>query len=184
MRPIGLLMIEHRLIEKIIPILEGEIDRIGTEGKADSALIDETVDFFRTYADRTHHGKEEDILFRELKKKQLDVEHARIMRELENEHVYARTVVKSLSEANDLWMCEDRRALDSIRENLLKIVKLYPAHIEKEDKQFFCPTEKYFSERELDIMLQESYEFDRKMIHEKYQKVIESLSACKISQDK
>jgi len=28
-----------------------------------------TVDFFRTYADSTHHGKEEDILYRDLIKK-------------------------------------------------------------------------------------------------------------------
>jgi len=37
--------------------------------KADTAFIDTAVDFIRTYADRCHHGKEEDIRFRELKKK-------------------------------------------------------------------------------------------------------------------
>lgn len=177
MRPIGLLMIEHRLIEKIIPILEREISRISAEGKPDPALIDKAVDFFRTYANRTHHGKEEDILFRELKKKQLDAEHSEMIRELKDDHAYSRTIVKNLSEANDLWMRGDSKASDSIRESLSKLVKLYPAHIEKEDKQFFLPTEKYFSEEELNNMLQESYELDREMIHEKYQEVIESLSA-------
>ncbi len=72
MQAIGLMMIEHRLIEKIVPVLEKELERLNQGGVPDPLLIESAVDFFRTYADRTHHGKEEDILFRELKKKQFD----------------------------------------------------------------------------------------------------------------
>ena len=76
MKPIGPMMWEHRLIEKMLHQFDGEIRRINEPDKVDTA-----VDFIRTYADRTHHGKEEDILFRELAKKQLSPEHARIMNE-------------------------------------------------------------------------------------------------------
>jgi len=41
-------------------------------------------------------------------------------------------------------------------------------HIEKEDKRFFHPIMNYFSRQEMDAMLQEFEEFDRKVIHEKY----------------
>jgi hemerythrin-like domain-containing protein len=34
------------------------------------------------YADRTHHGKEEDILFRDLEKKSLPPNHTKIINEL------------------------------------------------------------------------------------------------------
>jgi hemerythrin-like domain-containing protein len=54
------------------------------------------------------------------------------------------------------------------------LVTLYPAHIEKEDKRFFYPCLEYFSREEQDKMLAEFWEFDRKMIHEKYQNVIAS----------
>ncbi|MEA3376748.1 MAG: hypothetical protein U9R72_11205 [Chloroflexota bacterium] len=37
-------------------------------------FIDTTVDLLRTYADRTHDGKEKDILFRDLKDRDLSAE--------------------------------------------------------------------------------------------------------------
>ena len=67
MLPIGLLMKEHRLIERMVGLLVKELDRTKKVNDLNPVFIDSAVDFFRTYADRTHHGKEEDILFRELR---------------------------------------------------------------------------------------------------------------------
>ncbi|MBD3255222.1 MAG: cation-binding protein, partial [Candidatus Lokiarchaeota archaeon] len=78
MLPIGPLMIEHRLIERMVDVLKAELDKIKKTGEVDPFFIDLSVDFFRTYADETHHGKEEDILFRELKKKSLNPEHEKM----------------------------------------------------------------------------------------------------------
>ena len=71
MKPIGSLMIEHRVIERMLALLNQELSKILKEGKVDSPVIDVAIDFFTTYADRFHHGKEERILFRELKGKPL-----------------------------------------------------------------------------------------------------------------
>ncbi|MFO7971638.1 MAG: hypothetical protein R6U40_07790 [Desulfobacterales bacterium] len=68
------LMIEHRLIERIIGIIKSTLSEIEKEETVDPVFVDTTVDFIRTYADRTHHGKEEDILFRELGKRDLSEE--------------------------------------------------------------------------------------------------------------
>jgi hemerythrin-like domain-containing protein len=54
-------------------------------------------------------------------------------------------------------------------------VDFYPKHIEKEDKVFFPASRAYFSEEEDQTMLAEFWEFDRLMIHEKYQSVVEIL---------
>ena len=170
-----MLMVEHRLIEKIIPILEAELERLQGDGEPNPYLIEYAVDFFRTYADRTHHGKEEDILFRELKGKQLEDKHTRIMKELEEEHVIARANVKALLEAKDRWVKGDVAALEEIKTRLRNLIELYPKHIYKEDKEFFFPIEQYFIPQELEAMLQESYEFDQKMIHEKYAKTLQSM---------
>jgi hemerythrin-like domain-containing protein len=59
-------------------------------GTVHPVLLDSAVDFIRTYADRTHHGKEEDILFRDLAKKDLSAQDQSVMQELINEHTYAR----------------------------------------------------------------------------------------------
>jgi len=56
-------------------------------------------------------------------------------------------------------------------------MKLYPEHIAKEDKLFFPRTERYFSNDELAQMLDDFHAFDQNMIHEKYQKLYESLSS-------
>jgi hypothetical protein len=66
-------------------------------------------------------------------------------------------------------------ALAVILSSIDEIAALYPKHIEKKDKHFFFPIIAYFTVEEQAAMLAEFYEFDRKMIHEKYTKVIGSL---------
>jgi hemerythrin-like domain-containing protein len=176
MKPIGPLMWEHRLIEKMLVLAGREVGRIRRLRKVDPVFVDTAVDFIRTYADRTHHGKEEDILFRDLAKKEMNAEHARIVAELVEEHTYARKTVGRLVAARDRYL-QGAPALGEIVECLEVLVSFYPRHIEKEDKHFFFPILEYFSAAEQDAMLQEFWEFDRKMIHEKYEKLIERLTA-------
>ena len=173
MKPPGPLMIEHRLIERMIKLLAGELERMNAKTAANPHFIQAAVDFFRTYADRTHHGKEEDILFRELKQKTLSNDNETMMNRLIQEHIWAREAVGKLSSANDRYIHGDTEALRDIVYQVQKLVKFYPQHIIKEDKHFFLPVMDYFSEEEQQVMLAEFWEFDRKMIHEKYIKVVE-----------
>ena len=181
-------MREHRLIERMVEKLRREEEKIRVK-RLDPVFIDQAVDFFRTYADRTHHGKEEDILFRGLQSKSLKSEHRVIMDELVSEHVYARKTVGELLNAKDRYLQGDEDALHEVEEKLQRLIELYPAHIEKEDRRFFIPVLEYFSPEEQEKMLQEFYVFDRNMIHEKYGGVVEkvekrgvesSLMKCKI----
>lgn len=177
MKPIGPLMWEHRLIEQIIPLMRTEIRTIQQNERADVVFIERAVDFFRTYADRTHHGKEEDILFLELGKKPLSPEHLRIMEELQDEHVKARGNVRAIIGAKQAYMDGDDRARETIVSCMNNLVELYPGHIEKEDKRFFFPVMDYFTPEEQRKMLAAFFDFDRKMIHEKYQNVMEGMGA-------
>ena len=179
MKPIGPLMWEHRLIEKMLQVVVSEAGRMEAAGEANPVFIDTAVDFIRIYADRTHHGKEEDILFRELKKKKLTPEHARIMDELIQEHVYSRRTVGKLVAAKERYVAGDRAAVMDIVALLKELATFYPRHITKEDKPFFHECQRYFSDGELDEMLGEFWDFDRKMIHEKYEKLVESLTGEK-----
>jgi hemerythrin-like domain-containing protein len=164
----GPLMIEHRLIERMLSVIRNALSEIEAKHAVDPVFIDTAVDFIRVYADRTHHGKEEDILFRELKNKQLRTEDRRIMKELIEEHVFGRQTTKALMEANARYRDGDETALADIAANLQTLTEFYPKHIEKEDKVFFPSSRTYFSDEEDQAMLNEFYEFDRKMIHEKY----------------
>jgi hemerythrin-like domain-containing protein len=173
MKPIGPLMWEHRLIEKMLAVAGREADKIRESRKVDPVFIDTAVDFIRTYADRTHHGKEEDILFRDLANKKMSPEHSRIVDELVEEHKYARATVKRLVEAKNRYLA-GVDTLPEIAACLTELAEFYPRHIEKEDKRFFFPILAYFTAAEQEAMLREFYEFDRRMIHEKYRKVLEA----------
>lgn len=170
-------MIEHRLIEKMLKIVEKEIARIRRTRRVDVAFIDTAVDFILTYADRTHHGKEEDILFRDLERKDLSPQHTKDMHELVAEHILARNTVKDLVEARNRFAAGDESSLETIMQKLTALTEFYPQHIRKEDTAFFPNSEKYFTPGELNRMLEEFWEFDRKMVHEKYRNVVAVLEA-------
>ena len=171
----GPLMIEHRLIERMITLIKQKLNRIETTNQIDPLFIDTVVDFIRIYADRTHHGKEEDILFRKLSNKQMLDQDIQIMDELVDEHVLGRKTAKELVEANAQYRMGEKSALAVIVSKLKKLVDFYPKHIEKEDKIFFPAYMKYLSDEEDQLMLKEFYAFDREMIHEKYKLVLQKL---------
>jgi hemerythrin-like domain-containing protein len=175
MLPIGPLMIEHRLIERMISLMEKELDLMTSSNKANSSLIDTMVDFIRTYADHCHHGKEENILFRELMKKDLSAEHKKIIDELIKEHILGRETTGRLVEANKRYSQGDIKALPIIIECLSLLVDFYPKHIEKEDQHFFLPVMSYFTHKEKNAMLEQGYLFDQTLIHEKYKQVVNDL---------
>ena len=190
MLPIGPLMIEHRLIERMIALMGAELTRIKDNvavdpefAFVDPVFLDIAVDFMRTYGDRCHHGKEEDLLFAELAQKELSPEHRRTMEELVREHVWARETTASLVQAKEGYLLEKPGALDDLLQHLGKLVEFYPQHIDQEDHHFFIPCMDYFSEAEKAVLLQQMREFDQKLIHEKYRGIVEGIEnrkACRI----
>ncbi len=171
----GPLMIEHRLIERMLSVIRRVLTEIESEHEVDPVFVDIAVDFIRIYADRTHHGKEEDILFRELAVKPLKEDDRKIMKELIDEHVFGRQTTKALVEANTRYRNGDDTALTEIVAKLQTLIEFYPKHIEKEDKVFFPASRAYFTDQEDQAMIAEFWEFDRKMIHEKYKSVVEGM---------
>jgi hemerythrin-like domain-containing protein len=182
MQPIGPLMIEHRLIERMLALMGQELTRIKNNvavepefAFVDPVFIDTAVDFIRTYADRCHHGKEEDILFAALDKKDLAPEHRQAMAELVREHAWGRETTAALVAAKNGYLLEKPGALKELLLHLEEMVVFYPRHIEKEDKHFFIPCMGYFTEAEKAELLERMWEFDRKLIHEKYRCLVEGL---------
>jgi hemerythrin-like domain-containing protein len=180
MKPIGPLMWEHRLIEKMLASMMRHIDQVEKSKKVNPLIIDMAVDFVRTYADRTHHGKEEEILFRDLAKKNLTPELKKIMQELFDEHIWGRKTTAALVAAKVKYFQGDKEELVRMIDLARQLGNFYPKHIEKEDKHFFYPCQEYFNKDEQEKMLAEFWEFDRKMIHEKYNKIVEEYSVLSL----
>jgi hemerythrin-like domain-containing protein len=174
----GPLMIEHRLIERMLALIRRKLSEIKASNAVDPLFIDIAVDFVRTYADRTHHGKEEDILFKDLETRNLLEADRRVMNELVEEHVFGRKATRELVEANSRYRNGDASALGVIAGKLETLVDFYPRHIEKEDKVFFPAARTYFTEEEDQPMLAKFWEFDQNMIHEKYKAVVSTLEGA------
>lgn len=190
MQPIGPLMIEHRLIERMVALMSQELERIRNNiavdpefAFVDPVFIDTAVDFLRIYADRCHHGKEEDILFAELAAKDLAPDLKKTMDDLTAQHVQARQYTGELVKAKENYLRQEPEAVNQILSYLDQLTSMYPQHIATEDRHFFIPCMEYFTAEEKDAMLEKMWEFDRKMIHERYEGVvsaIENRGACGI----
>jgi hemerythrin-like domain-containing protein len=177
MRARGPLMIEHRLIEKMLSVVQNTLERVEQTQSIDPYFVDTAVDFIQVYADRTHHGKEEDILFRELREKHLSNEDRQVMNELIEDHKFSRKTTKALVEANMRYRTGTEAALGEVTTHLKTLVNFYPKHIKKEDEVFFPASKTYFSDEEDQTMLAEFREFDMNMIHEKYKAVVQKFKA-------
>ncbi|MBM4285460.1 MAG: hypothetical protein FJ128_09455 [Deltaproteobacteria bacterium] len=182
MEPIGPLMHEHRLIERMVSLMAQDLGRIRDNvavdpefAFVDPVFIDQAVDFLRTYADRCHHGKEEDLLFAALAQKPLTPEHRRLLEELDREHADARETTARLVRAKENHLRQEAGALDEILKCLTRLTEFYPQHIAKEDQEFFFPCLDYFTPAERAALLERMYEFDRQLIHEKYTALVSSI---------
>lgn len=133
-----------------------------------------SIDFIRTYTDLVHHGKEENILFRELRKKNLSAEHSEVMNELLAEHRYSRAIVSRWMDATERYFSGEDTSPE-ILGCLQELIIFYSRHILKENKHFFYPVLEYFTQKEQNEMIREFEEFDEKILHWKYRKVESAL---------
>jgi len=175
MMPVGYLMIEHRLIERMVKLMAGELEANIKKGKINLGLIDAAIDFIRIYADKCHHGKEEDILFRDLSAKRISGEHKKIMEELLQEHVMGRQTVAKLVSAKEKYASSKTKDTIQIQKYIKWLIDFYPQHIAKEDKHFFIPCMGYFDKAQQQKMLKEFYAFDGASIQNKYREIVQHL---------
>ena len=69
MKPTEILSGEHRVIEQVLTCLERIAEQCAAEGRLDRTSAEQALEFFRNFADRCHHGKEEVHLFPALEAK-------------------------------------------------------------------------------------------------------------------
>jgi hemerythrin-like domain-containing protein len=137
------------------------------------------VDFIRWYADKTHHGKEEAILFREVARKEMSPEHRVLLKELLEDHDFGRRTTGEIREATEKYRQGSAEALRTIVDKCKTLTGFYHEHIRKEDKIFFPACMLYLSEEEKGPLLLEFQESDRKMIHAKYGALVEQFEKIK-----
>jgi hemerythrin-like domain-containing protein len=156
---------EHVLIKRWIALIPRVVDNLDLESDAGRQVVLDGIDLIRSYADRYHHAKEEDILFKFFDQ---DSEILKVMYE---DHTTGRGHVKIMLEALD------RRDRQTLAEHLLAYRELLAGHIQKEDEILFPWMDRNLSPAQVDELFTRFNEVDQKMgfSPDKYLKFIKKL---------
>lgn len=152
MKPTDILYEEHRIIVKVLQCLDKIVEEAEEQGKLNEPSALAAINFFRNFADRCHHAKEEDGLF-------LAMEQAGIPREggpigvMLIEHDFGRKHVKAMTEAVSKSAEGDREALSKFTENARDFIALLRDHIDKEDNVLFPMAEHSLGKEAADSLL-------------------------------
>jgi hemerythrin-like domain-containing protein len=136
LKPTEALMTEHRAIERMLAVLETAAERLENGQPVRPELFREAVDFVRNFADRCHHGKEEENLFPRMQERGVPRDGGPLAVML-FEHDEGRAHVGAIAEAIDACEGGDSSAARAIAENARGYVQLLREHIMKEDNVLF-----------------------------------------------
>jgi hemerythrin-like domain-containing protein len=163
--PMKRLVDEHVLIKRWIALIPRVAENLDVESDAGRQLILDGIDLIRSYADRYHHAKEEDILFKYFDR---DSEILQVMVE---DHTAGRGHVKAMLKALD------RKDRHSLAEHLLTYRELLSGHIQKEDEILFPWMDRNLTASQIDELITKFNEVDKKMglSADKYLKFVENL---------
>jgi len=149
--PIKKLVEEHVLIKRWIALIPEVIKNLEVESEEGRQLILDGVDFIRSYADKYHHAKEEDILFKYFDE---DLDILKVMHE---DHKQARSHVKAILEALD------RKDKAAIAEHVSAYGNLLIEHSKKEDKILYPWMDKNLSVTQIGELFSKFNEADEQL---------------------
>ena len=120
--PMKMLVEEHRRILRFVALLPALTASLDVESEAGRGRVLDAVDFIRSYADRFHHAKEEEILFGCFD------EGLEILKAMREDHRRGRACVQGALDALE------RRDAPGISRNLGEYGGILTEHIRKEDE--------------------------------------------------
>ncbi len=137
---------EHRLIIRMLAILEKNAALTEAGAFADYRFYLDAVDFIRNYADRYHHAKEEDILFEALVANGMPRHNSPVAAML-MEHDQGRAYVQAMETAARNALAGKEGMDGTIAENAAGYLALLREHIAKEDAILYPLAERLIPER-------------------------------------
>jgi hemerythrin-like domain-containing protein len=138
---------EHEAILKMLAVTEEVARRLeGGERIAPETLAN-LLQFFRLFADKCHHGKEEDLLFPQLEKKGMPRAGGPI-RVMLTEHEQGRRLVQQMAEATEAYPNQPETVGPAWAQAARGYAALLRAHIDKENNVLFVMAERMLTPEE------------------------------------
>lgn len=124
---------EHTLILRMIALVEQNTALLEQGSLRDWQFFLDAVDFIRNYADRFHHAKEEDVLFKALVKNGMPAKQSPI-EAMQIEHEQGRAHVRALEMAARQALAGNAGQAVLIVAHAKGYAQLLRSHIDKEDQ--------------------------------------------------
>lgn len=179
MNAIELMMEEHKHIKRMLRLTRKICIRIVNHEDVDYEVFYKVIDFVRNYADKHHHNKEEEILFKKMSEELgKEIANGPIFGMLA-EHDLGRLYMQNLEEA----LAEIKKGNMDVRvdviANSISYTDLLHRHIDKEDNAIYQFGKKQFSEEAMKEVEDRCREVERvaeeKSVQRRYLNLVDDL---------
>jgi hemerythrin-like domain-containing protein len=134
---------EHRVIERVLDVIDAAVARQGRGLSPE--FFPMVVLFVRNFADKCHHGKEEDNLFPAMERRGIPG-HGGPVGVMRVEHDRGRAYVREIDEAGIRLAAGDTSALGTALQNAAGYAALLRQHIDKEDHILYMMADQVLTE--------------------------------------
>lgn len=171
MKPTEILSAEHRVIEQVLDCLEKMVEHCGATGELDKQSAADAIAFFKMFADRCHHGKEEVHLFPAMEARGFSRDSGPTGVML-REHEEGRQFVRGMELHLDAAAGGDEQARKEFCRNARGYLHTLRDHIDKEDHCLFSMADQAFSDADQQALLAQFEKVEHEEMgegtHEKY----------------
>lgn len=162
---VTILMDEHRVIEQVLGALETFALGLQEGKEVSREDLRDFADFFRNFADRCHHGKEEDRLFQAMKDHGFPSEYGPLAVMLA-EHTEGRQHVGALAALGEgTGPLSDEEKVSAVS-HALAYVPLLRSHILKEDNILYPMALQAVPGADLDGLVRSYEQFEKEVMGE------------------
>jgi hemerythrin-like domain-containing protein len=180
MKPTDILTSEHNAIKVMLQVMESACLKLESGEQIDIKHLEQMVQFIREFADKCHHGKEEDLLFPALQEMGIPREGGPVGVMLAD-HAQGRAYIKNLDEAIGRFAKGDKIAKVDIIENARGYAALLNHHIFKEDNILFPLADRVIPQEKQESLVKEFDKVETEKLapgrHEQLHKMLDDLRA-------
>ncbi|NTW71428.1 MAG: hemerythrin domain-containing protein [Eubacteriaceae bacterium] len=179
MNSIQLMIDEHVYIKRMLAVLRKYSYKILKGEPVDFEDLYQMIDFVKNYADKHHHGKEEDLLFNRMVEEQGPAAEKLVKNGMLVEHDLGRLHMQELEAAIVRVKAGDDESRLDILANAISYTHLLHRHIDKEDGVVYKFAEKGLKPETLEKINSQCEEFENTAsengIQAKYIRLLEEL---------
>ncbi|SHH33693.1 hemerythrin domain-containing protein [Clostridium grantii] len=147
MKSIEIMVHEHKYIKRMLKVTRKACSKVLNNEDIEYNEFFNVIDFIKNYADKHHHGKEENFLFNKMEEELGPIGYKLIRNGMLVEHDLGRLYIRQLEEAVNKVISEDNEAKLDLIANAISYTDLLNRHIDKEDSVIYTYAEKNLCEK-------------------------------------